>query len=107
MTDIVNRLDWWREDDESPFNAVPIMTGAHGTSLREDIAADTEEIETLRERCEAYKGQVEAGAKEIERLKAERDDYRDCAETTAKFSEVKIEAMTKEIGRLRAAIDQA
>ncbi len=31
------------------------------------------EIERLRERCEAYKGQVKAGAAEIERLRAALD----------------------------------
>lgn len=35
------------------------------------------EICTLRARCEAYKGQVEAGAKEIERL---REALKECAD---------------------------
>jgi chromosome segregation ATPase len=42
------------------------------------LAAD--EIERLRERCEAYKGQVEAGSAEITRLRASRDEVvEECA----------------------------
>lgn len=37
------------------------------------LYAAADELENLRERCEAYKGQVEAGEKEIERLRASLD----------------------------------
>jgi len=37
------------------------------------------EIERLRERCEAYKGQVEAGSHEIDRLRAENKSLFDTA----------------------------
>jgi len=40
--------------------------------MKEEIEAPLQaEIERLRERCEAYKGQVEAGSHEIERLRSE------------------------------------
>jgi hypothetical protein len=42
-------------------------------ALAANLAEAHEEITKLRERCEAYKGQVESGAAEIERLRAERD----------------------------------
>ncbi len=35
-----------------------------------EIARQGADLERLRERCEAYKGQVKAGAAEIERLRA-------------------------------------
>lgn len=41
------------------------------------------EIERLRERCEAYKGQVEAGAHEIGRLRA-RNEQLEAALTIAR-----------------------
>jgi cob(I)alamin adenosyltransferase len=39
-------------------------------ALAANLAEAHEEITKLRERCEAYKGQVESGAAEIERLRA-------------------------------------
>lgn len=38
-----------------------------------DAAGAEELIDRLTERCESYKGQVQAGAATIERLRAERD----------------------------------
>jgi uncharacterized coiled-coil DUF342 family protein len=38
-------------------------------ALAANLAEAHEEITKLRERCEAYKGQVESGAAEIERLR--------------------------------------
>lgn len=38
--------------------------------LTKRVAERGEEIERLRERCEAHKGQVECGSKEIARLRA-------------------------------------
>lgn len=64
-TDIINRL----RDSLRPVNP-PLLRNA-------DIAAAANEIERLRERCEGYKGQVEAGAIVIEHLRANRasSDY--------------------------------
>jgi predicted RNase H-like nuclease (RuvC/YqgF family) len=39
-------------------------------SLARDLQAAEARVEKLEERCSAYKGQVEAGASEIERLRA-------------------------------------
>lgn len=59
-----------------------------------------EQFKKLEERCEAYKGQVKAGALELERLhaevarlRAERDDYRDCIKTTDIIYKVNIEQL--------------
>jgi hypothetical protein len=41
-----------------------------GTEIRGAMLDAADEIERLTERCAAYKGQVEAGAAEIERLRA-------------------------------------
>jgi hypothetical protein len=38
------------------------------------------EIERLRERCEAYKGQVRAGADEIERMRASQERLKSAIE---------------------------
>ncbi len=60
MRDIVERL-------RMPDTGWAGYAEAIDVTVAEEGAA---EIERLRERCEAYKGQVEAGAHEIERLRA-------------------------------------
>lgn len=47
------------------------------TGIAHRIAWQHQEIERLRERCEAYKGQVEAGAVEIERLRRRAENAED------------------------------
>jgi len=59
--DLIEKLRWSAASTE-----VSEELTAYGTLL--DAAAT--EIERLRERCEAYKGQVEAGSHMIERLRA-------------------------------------
>lgn len=56
MSDIVKRLRAWQATSN------PLV----GEELTQEAA---DEIERLRERCEAYKGQVLAGSQEIERLR--------------------------------------
>lgn len=79
MSDIVERLR---------------ATGGKGQGgpLKAEAA---DEIERLRERCEAYKGQVEAGAAEIERLR-QRCGALDALERAGQA----------EIDKLRAQVEQ-
>jgi len=44
--------------------------------MRSQLTEASTEIERLTERCAAYKGQVEAGAAEIERLKKANEELR-------------------------------
>ena len=52
-----------------------IVDGADDDAPLGRLAAD--EIERLQDRCAAYKGQIEAGAKEIERLRAALGPFAD------------------------------
>jgi chromosome segregation ATPase len=47
------------------------------TTLTTQLEAERERATKAEERCEAYKGQVEAGAKEIERLREALQEIRD------------------------------
>jgi predicted nucleic acid-binding Zn-ribbon protein len=67
MSDVLKRL--------RARTAHPYM-GGEGASLQRDLHGAIEEIERLaaeverlQERCEGYKGQVKAGAEEIEQLR--------------------------------------
>lgn len=61
MSDIVDRLRNFAVWNNRHSHYEPVQ-------LTKDAA---DEIERLRDRCEAYKGQVEAGATEIARLRAQ------------------------------------
>lgn len=66
-------------------------------------------ITRLEERCAAYKGQVEAGAAEIERVAKERDEAlanHQWAEARLDASEARADALQAEVVRLRAALER-
>lgn len=79
---------------DDPFSLAEVVWNA-ATALADRDAT----IERLEERCAAYKGQVEAGAAEIERLKEALYSIAICGATASIFSQGKALRDAEDIAR--------